>query len=66
MPDNKFKVYWNLMLIVLLLYVMVWVPVEVCFMNSDEATWLNLGVDLFFSIDMVINFISAYEAEENQ
>jgi hypothetical protein len=49
----------------LLLYVALWVPISICLLPpSNEITTsevLDIFVDIIFLMDMVVNFISAYD-----
>ena len=66
LPDDPFRRFWNLLVVFLLLYVVTYVPVAVCFFNTNEDTEMNAGaivdmcVDFLFIIDIFVNFISAY------
>lgn len=61
--DNDFRRYWNILMIFLLIYVVSWVPVSICFYSdpSDNDAMVSTIVDAAFLIDIFINFISAYE-----
>jgi maltodextrin utilization protein YvdJ len=72
MPGGKLMFYWNLLLILLLLYSCSYVPVEVAFFDFrressdykvDKA--INITVDILFFIDIIINFLHAYEIHGN-
>lgn len=63
LPDNKLRMIWNLVTLVLLLYTASFVPYETSFVESDSAglaiwEWIVNGL---FMLDLVLNFISAYE-----
>lgn len=70
MPENEFKRWWSLIMLVLLMYVATYVPYNICF-NLDPRTsqhdrwgfivYLDLLVDIFFTCDIVVTFMSAYE-----
>lgn len=70
MPDNEFKKWWNLIMLILLMYVATYVPYNICF-NLDPHTdehdhwgfivYLDLVVDIFFTCDIVVTFMSAHE-----
>lgn len=67
LSDNKFKYYWNLLMMVLMLYVAIWVPFSICMLPVAEeeeisfATALDYFVDFLFLIDMILMFFSAYD-----
>ena len=66
MPDDPFRRFWNILMIVLLIYVVTYVPISICFVDgaSDEVNAgqiLDMAVDIFFAMDLIMAFISAYE-----
>jgi hypothetical protein len=67
MPEDPFKQFWNLLVAFLLVYVITWVPISVCFLEAPEDGEMNLGeifslvVDCLFFIDIIVNFISAIQ-----
>ena len=58
LDDNKFKRYWNLLMMALLLYVALWVPVSICILPpTQEMTTtdvIDIIVDIIFLMDMII------------
>ena len=64
MPQSKFKLSWNLVIIVLLLYTATYMPYRICFID-DASTGSFLAfeymVDVLFFLDILINFNSALE-----
>ena len=69
LPDSEFLRKWNVVIGVILLYVALYVPYNICFSEtvlSNEhkghpITWyIDLIVDLLFFIDIPINFLTAY------
>jgi hypothetical protein len=74
MPDDPIKRFWSILMIILLVYVVLWVPINICFYQADpndESNDIDIGtlidglVDGFFGIDILINFISSYEDPVN-
>ena len=63
MPDSKFKTFWNIAVIVLLAYTSTFVPFQVAFVDQDSSfeIFLNYLVDILFGVDIIVNFLSAYE-----
>lgn len=55
------------MMIGLLGYVAIWLPIDVCFGKQNASDTIKPGdvidtiVDLLFTIDICLNFISAYD-----
>jgi hypothetical protein len=67
MPENTFKKIWNILMIFLLFYVASYVPYSVCFDNrapdapAITMDYVDATVDFLFFVDIIVNFISAYE-----
>jgi hypothetical protein len=63
LPDNKIRMGWNLVTLILLLYTASFVPFRTSFIDeaSLSLTVWEWIVDALFFIDIFINFISAYE-----
>ena len=64
MPSSQFKTFWNIIVILLLLYTSTVVPYQVAFVDEDTLmmTAFNSLVDVLFGVDIIINFLSAYES----
>ena len=69
MPDGQFKKYWDIIMIFLLFYVAILMPFNVCFIRAipgagiTNQDYFDMGIDCLFGIDILVNFISAYEDE---
>jgi hypothetical protein len=67
MSDDPFKRFWNVLMIILLIYVATYVPYDICFDPSEgEGEWttiriFDLFVDFLFLIDILVNFLSSYD-----
>lgn len=67
MPDDPIKRVWNILMIFLLFYVASWVPIAICFGETNTSGVVTPGeifdyiVDILFFIDIIINFLSSYE-----
>jgi len=63
MPENKLRMGWNLITVLLLLYTASFVPYRTSFIDtaSDALAAWEWTVDALFLVDIFINFISAYE-----
>jgi len=77
-PDTKFKIFWNSLILVMVLYTASVSPLRLAFYNDtvfalDKMTaWaafftiFDVVVDIIFSVDIIINFFSAYERQDGQ
>ena len=68
LQDDPFKRVWNVLIILLLMYVATYVPYDICFGESHPGVWgskeiFDLTVDILFFIDMIVNFLSSYDDE---
>lgn len=66
LPDSKFKLTWNMVVVVLLIYTATFVPYKVAFVEepSKSDKVIDYIIDILFTIDIFINFMSGYEDEE--
>ena len=66
MPEEAFKVFWDIFITILILFVCVTAPWRLAFTDEDDLAWMIIGgiVDFFFLVDLVINFFTAYHDEE--
>lgn len=66
MPTDKFKLYWNLIIILMLSYTATYMPYQICFLDSSSGTMkvFEYIMDVLFGIDIFVNFISAFETED--
>ena len=62
-PKNRFKQTWQIIFTILLIYTAVFVPFKLAFIEDETAAIkiFEYFVDIFFGIDIVINFFSAIE-----
>lgn len=63
--DNKYKMYWDLWIMALVLYVIIVVPFRLGLMMKDSTLviWIGVVVDLSFVVDLVLTFFTAFFAE---
>jgi len=68
LPRNRFRRLWELSVITMLLYVVVTVPVRVCFNIQPEgaADMFDLLIDVLFILDVFINMICAYHSRTGE
>lgn len=66
MPYTKFRAIWNIILIVLLIYTALLTPYYIAFINNTTTLQniIDYAVDILFTLDIFITFISAYEAAD--
>ena len=64
--------FWNLVMIFLLMYTAIVTPFKVAYIDTIEGFfgtfifWFELVMDVLFGIDLFINFISAYEISQHE
>ena len=65
LPNGCFKLFWNLILVSLLLYTATIMPYRIAFLNDDDpipaVITFDIIIDLLFAFDLFVNLISAYE-----
>ena len=66
LPDDTFKVAWDVINMLLVLFVSVTTPARIAFTEEDNLEWTVIGliVDVLFLVDLVLNFFSAYHDKE--
>ena len=67
--DCNFKQFWNVMLILMLLLTAVITPIRLCLIDDEDVeSWYPWDVifDIFFSMDIIVNFLSAFYDSNNQ
>jgi len=70
MPNSTIKIYWESIVLFLLMYTLVVLPLRVGFSESmilehASINAIDLVVDCLFAIDIIITSISAYESKQN-
>lgn len=70
MPNSTVKIYWESIVLFLLMYTLVVLPLRVGFSESEifeheSIVAIDLVVDMLFGIDIIITSISAYESKQN-
>lgn len=66
LPDHPFIKFWNVVMIILMGYVVSYVPFGICFDHSIStgmtlSGFIDIIVDILFFIDIIVNFLSAYD-----
>ena len=66
MPNSRFKNFWNIVMMVLLVYTGTYVPYKTAFLDTTSrfVFILELVLDSIFMLDLIINFLSAYEDKD--
>jgi len=67
MPHSNFKLFWNMVIIILLLYSATWMPYQICFIEEPSRGLMLIFeylIDFLFALDILFNFISAYEKQD--
>ena len=61
-PDDPFKKFWDMFIMVLLLIAFVITPYKIAFIEKETIAWLIIEtlIDLMFLIDIFLNFFMAY------
>ena len=66
-PDSCFSTVWDLLQVLMLVYVAATVPLRICFDDSvgiwTTAFFVDMVVDVYFIFDLVLNFRTAYWSE---
>ena len=65
-PDGKFRVCWDILLSLLLMYLAVMVPIEIGFDPSlpVELIAFNICLDFIFIFDILLNFRTGYSVQK--
>eukprot|EP00347_Sterkiella_histriomuscorum_P011676 403371537 len=69
MPEDRARVIWNIINIILLLYTALIMPYKLAFRDNGEedmTEYLEILIDALFSIDIIITFFSAIEADDGK
>ena len=63
MPTSFFRSFWNIVLIGILVYTATYMPYKTCFIDvpSVASDNFDLVIDSLFTLDICINFLSAFE-----
>lgn len=67
--ESSFKLFWDHLQIVLLLYVGIFVPYKITFLGNYEIPawdYFDYFIDFLFFIDLILNFFTPYFVKEHQ
>lgn len=61
--DGKFRSFWNVVVVILLMYTATYVPYKLAFVENDSAfvNGFEIFVDCLFTLDIVFNFLTTYD-----
>jgi len=61
-PQSPYRVFWDLMTMVLLIYVAIFTPIRIGYEEDAEGSMkdFELFVDILFCVDVVLNFRTSY------
>jgi hypothetical protein len=66
-PNDNFKIYWDILMAIILLQTCFTTPLQFAFQDEIESFgWFmlfNYSMDILFFVDIIINFNSAYQNE---
>ena len=62
-PEGTFHKFWDLYIILLLLYTAFFMPYKLAFIEDESFSIIVIDyiVDISFLIDIIVNFLTAYE-----
>jgi hypothetical protein len=68
LPESSVKLYWQFVLVFLMLYTSFVTPLRLTFIEDDSPGWMGVEytVDILFLIDILMTFNSAYYDEMNE
>lgn len=68
LPEGRVRVFWNSVVMLLLLYTSIFVPFQTAFVDSDNQFYQDLDVffDCMFILDFFLNFFMAYEDKDKK
>lgn len=64
-PTSLFKIYWNMLMLVLIIFMAIIIPLRISFEETTPISWVIIDsvFDAIFTVDIVLNFLTAYEDE---
>ncbi|OMJ89207.1 hypothetical protein SteCoe_8684 [Stentor coeruleus] len=67
LPDGRFKAYWNILMIIAMLYSIIAAPYQIAFIDIEIYTLyvFDLIIDSFFFIDIILSCFTGYYDEKN-
>ena len=66
-PESKFIQFWDVLIFILIIYCIIVNPIEIAFIDENQFFYVvNLIIDFTFMVDIVLNFLRAFENKENK
>lgn len=67
MPENNLKKIWDVIILQFMIYTITYLPFRVCFLDdySESFFYYELVMQIFFGIDIVITFFTAFHNEND-
>ena len=59
-PTSRIRQTWDVVVVFLLLYTLIFLPLKVSFESDTESIGLDIGVDVLFAIDIIFSFLTSY------
>jgi len=61
-PNKRFKIIWDMVLMIVILYSIVVIPYRLAAHVDAEGWWLAIETtfDVFFGLDLILNFFTSY------
>jgi CRP-like cAMP-binding protein len=70
LPESSFRLFWNVMVLALLLYTGIFVPYRTAFVEYDDPESFILKFEIFidsmYILDFCMNFLMAYEDRDKK
>ena len=70
LPDSYFRLFWNIIVLILLLYTGIFTPYRTAFVeNDDPDSFLfkfEIFIDSMYCLDLFMNFLMAYEDQDKK
>lgn len=65
-PNNEFKGQWDGFVMLILFFTCMVTPYRLAFAKEDPPAWtiVNTIIDIFFAVDIILSFMTAYYTEE--
>ncbi len=65
-PQSTVKNIWNVVMMLLVIYTGTYIPYKTAFVEEspDYVNYIELSIDSLFIVDMIVNFLSAYEDKD--